>query len=290
MGALILGLFTALSLLVWSALPPTIQALGIHPEPVAPQLNLTGKRALIITTSQGVMPETGQITGVWAAEMTGPYYAFQDAGMQVDLASIQGGEIPIEPGSTDWPLASTADQRFLNDPVFRLQAKHAYPIAQLDFKAYDLVFVAGGWGAAYDLGQSAILGERLTQSIQAGIIHGAVCHGPLGFLQAKNAQGQPLLKGMHITAVSDQQVQELGIGHTPLHPEQALRAAGALYEKQGLAFDTLATHTVVDQGIVTGQNQNSALATAYLMMQMLHQREAQTSTNLPMASLKHDKH
>ncbi len=273
MAALILGIFMALGLGVWSALPPTIQALGIHPEPTPPGIQLPGKRALIITTSQGIMPETGQITGVWAAEMTGPYYAFQDAGISVDLASIKGGQIPIEPGSTDWPLASAADQRFLNDPTFRFKARHAYPIASLNFASYDLVFVAGGWGAAYDLGQSEVLSQKLSQSVAQGIIHGAVCHGPLAFLKAKDAQGQPLLKGLHITAVSDQQVKELGIGHTPLHPENALRAAGAIYEKQGLAFDTLATHTVADGRIVTGQNQNSALATAYQMMQMLAKTE-----------------
>jgi len=219
------------------------------------------------------MPETGQITGVWAAEMTGPYYAFHDAGLQVDLASIRGGKIPIEPGSTDWPLASAADQRFLSDSDFRFKADHAAPIAQVDFTKYDLIFVAGGWGAAYDLGQSEVLGKHLSQSLAKGIVHGAVCHGPLGFLKAQNAQGQPVLKGLHLTAVSDQQVQELGIGHTPLHPEHEMRAAGAIYEKQSHLLDTLGTHVVVDQGIVTGQNQNSALAAAYQMLQLLKTKE-----------------
>lgn len=269
MSSVILGVFTALLLVIAPLVPPALQAIGIHPEPPAPALDLSGRRALIVTTSQGVMPETGQSTGVWAAEMTGPYYAFQDAGLQVELASIRGGRIPIEPSSIDWPLFSHADQRFLKDPEFQLKARHSHAISELDFRDYDLIFLAGGWGAAYDLGQSQVLGEKLSQSFQMGIVHGAVCHGPLGFLQAQDAQGRPLVAGLKLTAVSDQQIFELGIGHTPLHPENALRKAGADYTKAPALFDVLATSVQVDGRIVTGQNQNSALATAYRMMEML---------------------
>ena len=41
---------------------------------------------------------------VFGSEMTVPYYAFSDAGIEVDIASIKGGKIPVEPRSMGWPL------------------------------------------------------------------------------------------------------------------------------------------------------------------------------------------
>ena len=68
--------------------------------------NLQGKKALVITTSQftldtidkktGEITKVGKATGVYASEFTEPYYTFLDAQMDVDLASIKGGQIPIE--------------------------------------------------------------------------------------------------------------------------------------------------------------------------------------------------
>jgi hypothetical protein len=44
----------------------------------------------------------------------------------------------------------------------------------------------GGWGAAYDLGFSKVLGRRITEAYAAGKVVGGVCHGPLGLLLARD--------------------------------------------------------------------------------------------------------
>ena len=41
----------------------------------------------------------GKSTGVFASEMTVPYYIWSDAGMEVDIASPLGGLVPIDPQS-----------------------------------------------------------------------------------------------------------------------------------------------------------------------------------------------
>lgn len=64
---------------------------------------------------------------------------------------------------------------------------------------------------------------------------------------------------------------------SPLHPERELRAAGALYEAEHAAFDLLASHVVVDGLLVSGQNQNSAAATAQAMLQLLFQQATSES-------------
>ena len=78
-----------------------------------------------------------------------------------------------------------------------------------------------------------------------------------------------------MTAVTDKQVRELGIGITPLHPETALREAGALFEgKTHPARDFFANHFVADGDLITGQNQNAGPMVARLMMQRVLAKRA----------------
>jgi putative intracellular protease/amidase len=256
-------------LTIWLGLPAMLRAMGLHHRFVAPKRNLKGRRALIIATSQDTLGETGKKTGVFASEMTAPYYAFLDAGMEVEMASIKGGAIPVEPMSVKWPLKSDHDDRFLKDKDLRQKVGAAKSVGQVDGARYDAVFLAGGWGAAFDFEQSPELGRLLLQAEDAGAVIGGVCHGPLGLLAARRGNGQPLVNGRALTAVTDKQVKELGITHTPRHPERDLRAAGARFESSTRFRDIFASHVTVDGRLVTGQNQNDGAETADRMMQVI---------------------
>ena len=255
-------------LFVWLGLPMLLRTLGLHPHYSGPVYSLPGKRALVLTTSQATLGEGGKATGVFGSELTAPYYAFLDAGMQVDIASIKGGAVPIEPDSFLWLLAAPSDKRYLKDPQARAKVQASLPLDTLELGQYDIVFLAGGWGAAYDLGTSARLGEQITQAWAAGRVIGGVCHGPLGLLLAKDVTGAPLVQGKRLTAVTDRQVKQLGITQTPQHPERELRAAGALFESRSALLDPFANHTTVDGRLVTGQNQNAGVETAQTMLRV----------------------
>ncbi len=125
-----------------------------------------------------------------------------------------------------------------------------------------------GLHPAYDLGTSEVLGQKITEAWKAGKVVGGVCHGPLGLLLARDETGAPLVKGRHLTAVTDKQVRELGITMTPMHPERELRAAGALYESASAFRDIFANHVVVDGRLVTGQNQNAGTEAAEAMIRV----------------------
>ena len=263
------------------ALPSLLHLAGLHPEYHGATYELPGARALVVTTSHGLLnapgEEGGEATGVAASELTHPYYAFLDAGMEVDVASVRGGAIPIDPQTLAYPVRSPGDKRLLQDPLLQELAENSLPIAEVDFTRYDAVFLSGGWGAAYDLGQSELLGVKVGQAYAAGTpILGAVCHGVLGFINARDANGDLLIAGRRMTGVTDKQVRELGIEVTPLHPEAELRKAGVVFESRSAFRDVFATHVVVDdeQRFVTGQNQNSGLATAHAMMALIATRDA----------------
>jgi putative intracellular protease/amidase len=262
-----LAVFLAvLAVATWFGLPPLFKALGLHPDYAQPREEMRGGRALIITTSHGELSPGRSRTGVFASEMTGPYYVFRDAGLQVDVASINGGAIPIDPLSFYWFVETRDDKRFKGDATFQQQAGHSLKIDDVDFTRYDIVYLAGGWGAAYDLGMSDALGARISAAWKAGRIVGGVCHGPLGLLKAVDETGAPLVKGRRVTGVSNKQVQELGITVTPMHPERELRAAGANYESATAFRDIFANHVVEDGRLITGQNQNAAVEVAVRMV------------------------
>jgi putative intracellular protease/amidase len=204
-----------------------------------------------------------------------PYYVFLDAGMQVDVASPKGGVIPVDPLSMKDAIRTPDDDRMLGDEVFREKLMQSMPIAALDFTAYDIIYFAGGWGAAFDLGQSDLLGRKVSEAYAAGRVIGGICHGPLGLLKARTPGGELMVKGRRLTAVTDKQVRELGVSITPLHPESALRQAGALFEgKRHPARDFFANHWVADGDLITGQNQNAGPMVARLMMQRVRAKQA----------------
>ena len=251
------------------AIRKVLQRLGMHPEDTeTTDADGAGRRALIVATNHGVL-DIGKPTGVFASEMTVPYYAFADAGMSVDLASPNGGVIPVDPQSVRAPLRTAACDRFLADDDFKAKVNNSLAIGEVDVAAYSIVFLAGGWGAAFDLGFSEELGRKITEANQRGKVIGGVCHGPLGLLKAKAADGSPLVAGRRVTGVTDKQVRELRITATPQHPETELRKAGALFESVTRFRDPLANHWVVDGNLVTGQNQNAAPMVAREMLRLM---------------------
>ncbi len=250
------------------AVRKVLQRVGMHPDDTEQvDVDATGRRALVIATNHAVL-DVGKPTGVYASELTVPYYAFLDAGMTVDVASPAGGVIPVDPTSLRAVMRTEACDRFLADDDFRLKVTESLAVGELDMADYDIVYLAGGWGAAFDLGFSEELGRQITAANDLGRVIGGVCHGPLGLVKATAADGSPLVAGRHVTAVTDKQVHELGIDSTPQHPETELRSLGADFESQTRFRDPFANHWVVDGNLVTGQNQNAAPMVAREMLRL----------------------
>jgi putative intracellular protease/amidase len=256
-----------------------LRRIGLHPaDPVSTPLEASGARALCIATNHAVL-DLAVPTGVFASELTVPYYVFFDAGMAVDVASPRGGLVPVEPLSMRPAIRTAEDDRLIGDDELRRRLVDSLPIGELDFTRYDLVYLAGGWGAAFDLGQSETLGVRMSEAAAAGRVLGGICHGPLGLLRARRADGRQLVEGRRLTAVTDRQVAQLGVAITPLHPESALRAVGALYESRTHRLaDFFANHWVADGDLVTGQNQNAGPMVARRMTELVAARRRGASS------------
>lgn len=274
------GIIAVVAIVLLLSAPTILKSFGLHPDYDGKQYDLEGKRALIVTTSHGVLNKpgetTGDPTGVFASEMTVPYYEFMDANMQVDVASIKGGEIPVDPQSFIYFIKTDSDKRYLKDDVFKAKVKNSIPLSEVDFKQYDVVFFAGGWGAAYDMAQSEILARKVSEAYyNSDLVYGSVCHGALAFTEAKDTLGNYLIEGRTMTGVTMKQLEQLDISFTPKHPEAELIKAGANFQANHKTNDFFATLTVIDEEkrFVTGQNQNSGHETAQLIMQTLSEKQ-----------------
>ena len=124
-------------------------------------------------------------------------------------------------------IRSEADDRFLADDMLRARSPSRCAIGDLDIERLRHVFLAGGWGAAFDFAFSEALADAVTAAAAAGLVIGGICHGPLGLRNATAPDGTPLVEGRRVSAVTDKQVRELGITSTPFHPETELRKQGA---------------------------------------------------------------
>lgn len=275
----IAGLLAVIAVAVIS-LPSVLKAAGLHPEYEGAKVELSGKRAIIITTSHDTLNKPGESggdpTGVFGSEMTEPYYEFLAGGMEVDIASINGGKVPIDPQSFLYMIRTDADERFLKDRDFQAKVENSIPIAEVDVSQYDVIFLAGGWGPAYDFPGSEVLASKVSEAYYADHrpILAGVCHGPLGFVRALDRDGDLLIAGRRMTGVTDKQIKELGIEYTPYHPESELRKAGAKFESATAFRDMFANHVTIDDEsrFVTGQNQNSGAEVANRAMVILDRR------------------
>ncbi|MEM7191359.1 MAG: type 1 glutamine amidotransferase domain-containing protein [Pseudomonadota bacterium] len=226
----------------------------------------------IIATSHALMGGTGEETGVWLEELTTPYYALADKGIDVDIYSIGGGSVPIDPRSLKPKGGNDASvERYLGDEKLQRALRETKSIADLNTGKYDAVFLPGGHGTMWDFPDSARLAEIVSQSLESGRVVGAVCHGPAGLISAKYADGTPVVKGKKVAGFTNTEEEAVGLTKTvPFLLEDRLKELGAKYAS-GPDFEPFA---VRDGLLVTGQNPASAETTVEQMIEALHSLEA----------------
>lgn len=224
----------------------------------------TPLKILMILTSQATMGNTPQPTGVWFEEVATPYYAFIDAGAEVDIASIAGGKVPIDPHSRQADGANPPSvERFLEDKAAMARLEGSLKIDGVSADGYAAVFLPGGHGTMWDLPQSRPLADLLSTAWADGKVVAAVCHGPAGLLAARDVDGRPLLAGRRVSAFTDSEEAAAGLaGTVPFLLETRIRALGARYER-GPDFQPFA---VRDGRLVTGQNPASSEEVARLVL------------------------
>ncbi len=226
-------------------------------------------KILLILTSQSTMGDDSRPTGVWFEELSTPYYAFIDAGAQVDIASIKGGKIPFDPHSIEPEGKNPASvERFLKDAAAMALIEDSRKIDDVNPSSYSAVFLPGGHGTMWDLATSDRLADLMSAAWASGKVVAAVCHGPAGLVNAKDTNGEPLVAGRHVSAFTNSEEEAAGLTTiVPFLLETRIRELGAKYER-GSDFQPFA---VRDGNLVTGQNPMSSEQVAHLVLQAVRE-------------------
>jgi putative intracellular protease/amidase len=223
-------------------------------------------KILMVLTSHDRLGDTGKSTGFWLEEFAAPWYVFQDAGLDVTLASPKGGQPPLDPKSDEPDAQTDATRRFRSDTTAQRLLASTRKLASVNAEDFDAVFYPGGHGPLWDLAQDANSIRLIETFWASGKPVGAVCHAPGVLREVKTPDGVALVKGKRVTGFTNS--EEEGVGLTAVVPflvEDELKKAGGLFERT----DDWGEYAVVDGHLVTGQNPASSTIAAEELLKLL---------------------
>src|SRR5262245_24368678 len=218
-----------------------------------------GKRVLIVMSSHAELGLSGKKTGTWFEEVATPYYVLREAGHEVVLGSLEGGEPPLDLLSLQAPFTTPNTDRFAEDPVAQFAFKHTNVLRDLNLEQFDALFFPGGYGLLWDIASDALTIRSVEGFVAADKPVAMVCHSPAILRDAKAVDGSPLVKGRELTGFSNAEDVELDLlRHLLFSLEDDLKGRGARYRSRS----NWEPHVVVDGPLMTGQNPASAPALA----------------------------
>ena len=223
-------------------------------------------KVLIVLTSHSELGNTGHKTGFWIEEFAAPYYVLKEAGAEIVLASPKGGQPPIDPKSDAPENQTEASKRFKADEKLQQILANTKKLSEVIADEFDAVFYPGGHGPLWDLTTDQDSIKLVEDFWQTGKPVTAVCHAPAVLLNAKDLNGDPLVKGKKVTGFTNSEEEAVQLTDVvPFLLEDELKTKGGIYSKK----EDWATYTVQDGYLITGQNPASSEAAAKQLLKLL---------------------
>lgn len=223
-------------------------------------------KILIVLTSHSELGNTGQKTGFWIEEFAAPYYVFSDAGAEIVLASPRGGQPPIDPKSDASEHQTEATKRFKADEKLQQLLANTKKLSEMRAEEFDAVFYPGGHGPLWDLTADKNSIKLIEAFWKADKPVAAVCHAPSVLLNAKDSNGEPLVKAKKVTGFTNSEEEAVQLTDVvPFLLEDALKSKGGIYSKK----EDWASYVIADGLLITGQNPASSEAAAEELLKLL---------------------
>ncbi len=233
------------------------------------------KRILLLAANPAVSPTTGWPIGFWWAELTHPYWAFVEAGYDVEIRSPDGGPL-IADSYSDPEDASGYSAHDILSLGFKTSPTHAAlladtkSIADVDVANYDALFVTGGQSPMVSFRGNAALQAFVAQFYEAGKATALVCHGTCLLLETRLGSGELLVTGKTWTgfANSEEQFADSFVG-TRIQPFWIEDEARKIDGTNFVIDQRFREFAVRDGRLITGQQQYSGAAAARLVIETL---------------------
>lgn len=224
-------------------------------------------KILFVLTSHSALGNTDEKTGFWIEEFATPYYVLADAGAEITIASPKGGQPPVDPKSELKDAQTPSTERFYKDKELIDKVGCTLKLSDVKQNDYDGVFYPGGHGPLWDLATDKTSIKLIEEFYNHQKPIAFVCHSPAALINAKAKNGEPLIKGKHVTSFSNTEEEE-GVQLTNVVPfmlEDELKKKGAHY----LKADDWTSHVKQDGLLITGQNPASSEAVAKLLLKTI---------------------
>ena len=205
------------------------------------------KNVLFVLTSTSQYPD-GTETGLWLEEAGEPYDILKNEGIDVDIASIKGGKVNLDPNST-------SDELLNKYTSFTSHLNTTPSIEEINVDEYDAIYLPGGHGTVFDFANNEKLANILVHFRDHDKIISSVCHGPSAFVGVKTSNGKYLVDGIRLTDFTDSEEKAMGL------EEKVPFLTQSKLEEQGADFVTsndFTSHLEEDRKFITGQNPQSS--------------------------------
>jgi putative intracellular protease/amidase len=223
-------------------------------------------KILIVLTSHSELGNTGGKTGFWIEEFATPYYVLADAGAEITIASPKGGQPPVDPKSELTDAQTPSTERFYKDNVLIDKVAYSLKLNEVKQDDYDAVFYPGGHGPLWDLATDKTSIKLIEEFYNHQKPIAFVCHAPAALIHVKAENGEPLVKGKHLTSFSNSEEEAVKLTNVvPFLLEDELKKNGAHYTKG----NDWGSYTKQDGLLITGQNPASSEAVAKLLLKTL---------------------
>ena len=198
-------------------------------------------------------------TGLWFGEVVHFADVLYKNGYKVHYISPEGGYTAIDPQSLQEDMMTDLDWEYYQNKDFMTRLGHTVTPDAVKAENYDVIYFGGGHGTIWDFKDNEDL-QKLTQEIyENNDVVASVCHGAIGLLNVKDAEGNYIIDGKTVTGFSNSEEQAVGLADVvPYLTEDELKIVVQTMNKviTGLSF------FVADGRIITGQNPQSGKAVA----------------------------
>ena len=223
-------------------------------------------KILFVLTSHSELGNTGQKTGFWIEEFAAPYYILKDAGAEITLASPKGGQPPIDPSSAKPENLTESTRRYDEDQNLQQLLAGTQVLSEVKADDFDAIFYPGGHGPLWDLTNDASSISLIEKFWASKKPVAAVCHAPSVLLNAKDENGDALLKGKNVTGFTNTEEEAVQLTDVvPFLLEDELKNKGGHYSKK----EDWASYVVKDGMLITGQNPASSGEAAKQLLEIL---------------------
>ncbi len=213
------------------------------------------QKVLFVLTSHNKLGNTGKPTGFWIEEFATPYYYFTDKGIEVVVATPDGGQAPIDPKSNEPAFQTASTKRYFNDAATQKVLATTKKLSQVNEGDYKAIFYPGGHGPMWDLANDKKSISLIQSFYNNNKPVAFVCHGPAALVNVKDKNGSYLVNGKKVTSFCNTEEDAVQLSNiVPFPLESKLKERGAIYVK-GADWSSF----VVEDGLlITGQNPQSS--------------------------------